>query len=102
MDSIEKELTNELFDDIRTMKKVFNYTPTVYIRMISQYGTIKAVKQLILKDDNTTGFTKLWQFHRLDLTCEAKVINPKYAPLFTIDEVNKCREKLRKLGYDIK
>lgn len=57
------KLTNELFDDIRTMKKEFNYTLIIYIRMISQYGAIKAVKQLILKDDNTTGFTKLWQFH---------------------------------------
>lgn len=102
MDRIEKDLTNELFDDIRIMKKEMNYTPTIYIRMISQYGAINAVKQLILKDDNTIGFTKLWQFHRLDLTCEAKVINPKYASLFTIEEVNKCREKLKKLGYDVK
>lgn len=102
LDNLEQVLTNELFGDIRAMKKEFNYTPTIYIRMISQYGAIKAVKQLVLKDDNTTGFTKLWQFHRLDLTCEAKVINPKYAHLFTIDEINKCREKLKKLGYDIK
>lgn len=97
VDSIEKELTNELFDDIRTMNKEFNYTPTVYIRMISQYGAIKSVKQLIIKDDNTTSFTKLWQYHRLDLTCEAKVINHKYSQLFAIDEVSKCREKLKNL-----
>ena len=70
--------------------------------MINEYGAIKAVKQLITKDDNTTGFTKLWQLGRLDLTCEAKVINAKYAVLFTKDEVNKCREKLKELGYAVK
>lgn len=102
LDILEKEFTNELFDDIRVMKKEINYIPTIYIRMINEYGAIKAVKQLIFKDDNTTGFTKLWLSRRLDLTCEAKVIKPKYAPLFTQDEVNKCREKLEKLDYNIK
>jgi hypothetical protein len=40
------------------------------------------------------GFAKLWERGRLDLSVEAVVVQPRFAALFTEDEVDAARRRL--------
>jgi hypothetical protein len=46
------------------------------------------------------GFTSLWERKRLDLTVEAVILEEtKSHPLFTEEEIEICRKRLRGYGY---
>jgi len=45
------------------------------------------------------GFTKLWEFGRLDLTVEAIMLRNPYRQLFSKEVLDRASEKLRALGY---
>ena len=51
------------------------------------------------KDEVSDGFTTLWELKRLDLSVEAYVLRPEYAPLFTEEERGIARARLRQYGY---
>jgi hypothetical protein len=51
------------------------------------------------KDDVSDGFTTLWELKRLDLSVEAFVLRPEYAPLFTEEERAIARARLRQYEY---
>jgi hypothetical protein len=46
------------------------------------------------------GFTQLWQRGRLGLTVEATVPRPEFADLFTEEERDACRRRLKEYGYN--
>jgi hypothetical protein len=51
------------------------------------------------KDDVSDGFTTLWKLQRVDLSVEAYVLRPEYAPLFTEEERAIARARLKGYGY---
>lgn len=61
-----------------------------------------AAKALLSKPSVTTGFERLWLEKRLDLTVEALALNPKFADLFTSEELATVERRLRELGVDPK
>jgi len=50
------------------------------------------------KDEVSNGFTTLWDRKRLDLSVEAYVLRPEYAPLFTEEERGIARARLMEYG----
>ncbi len=46
------------------------------------------------------GYTNLWELKRLDLTVETYVLKPEYQPLFSEDELDVARSRLRDYGYE--
>ncbi|BDR85078.1 hypothetical protein [Clostridium tetani] len=69
--------------------------------MIDRKGPLVTAKDLISKDGGTEGFTKLWEFGRLDLSLEALIVSGKYNSIFTHEEIELCKERLRQYGYDV-
>ena len=61
----------------------------------------RTAKQLIPKEDGTSGFDTLWEMVRLDLSVEAHVLKPEYIELFTEEERKMCKSKLEQSGYKI-
>jgi len=45
------------------------------------------------------GFTTPWELKRLDLSVEAFVLRPEYAPLFAEEERSSARACLKGYGY---
>lgn len=82
-----------------TAKKECGYNASRFLQMIGEMGGLAAAKQLISKAGGTEGFATLWEHHRLDLSVEAHVLKPEYAPLFTDVEKAICRERLEQFGY---
>lgn len=85
--------------DIYEQAKEYHYYPNYFLRMVKQYGAVDAAKRLLASENPTYGLTKLWELKRLDLSMEALVIQPRFQPLFTPDEVAKAEQTLRRLDY---
>lgn len=75
------------------------YRPTDFKSMVERAGGISAARQLLAKPSISKGFTRLWELERLDLTVEALVLDPKWRSLFTYDELERARKRLKDVGY---
>ena len=97
--ALEKQFHQEMLNIYTTAKKECGYNASRFLQMIGDMGGLAAAKQLISKAGGTEGFATLWEHHRLDLSVEAYVLKPEYAPLFTDAEKAMCRERLEQFGY---
>lgn len=98
-------LKNKFHEDMNniylTAKKELKYNATRFIQLVSREGGLKAAKQLIAKSGGTYGFEVLWENNRLDLSVEALVLRHEYQELFTDEEREICRSRLKEFGYII-
>jgi len=88
-----------LYFEYLKAKRECGYNATRFLQMISEQDGLATAKKLIAKPGGTDGFTTLWEHQRLDISVEAIVLKPEFAPLFTEEERNLCRERLTQFGY---
>jgi hypothetical protein len=69
--------------------------------MLLKYGGVKTARRLLWKDDVSDGFTTLWELKRLELSVEAYVLRPEYAPLFKDAERGTARARPKEYGYPV-
>ena len=100
MTELEKALHDALMDSIRECQKL-GYNPTYTLRMINSLGGVGTCKRMLNGPENLAGFKRLMKLRRLDLTFEAIVLRPEFAPLFTETELSVARGRLAKLGYSL-
>jgi hypothetical protein len=78
------------------------YKASRFLTMIHDEGGLATAKYLLHAPQVSEGYTALWQRQRLDLTVEAVILNnARWHPLFTSDELDLCRERLRDYGYPV-
>lgn len=98
-------LENKFHEDMKNIyfnaKKELKYNASRFFQLVSREGGLKAAKQLISKSEGTYGFEVLWENKRLDLSVEALVLRPEYHELFTEEEREICKNRLREFGYEI-
>ena len=99
-------LENKFHEDMNNIyfiaKKELKYNASRFIQLVSREGGVNAAKQLISKSGGTYGFEVLWEFRRLDLSVEALVLRHEYQELFTAEEREICRNRLKEFGYELK
>lgn len=79
-----------------------NYKASRFLTMIQDEGGLATAKYLLHAPQVSEGYTALWERQRLDLTVEAVILhNPRWHPLFTSDELELCRNRLRDYGYRV-
>ena len=100
MTTLEKRFEQDMISIYTTAKKECGYNAVRFLQLVSEKGGLAAAKQLINKPEGTDGFTTLWEHHRLDLSVEAHVLKSEYAELFTEEEKNICRTRLKEFGYN--
>lgn len=76
------------------------YNATRYLQMVSENGGLATANQLLHASNVSDGFTHLWERGRLDLSVEALVLEPKWSPLFTSDDLRIARERLKAYGFE--
>ncbi|CAH0147559.1 hypothetical protein SRABI80_00546 [Peribacillus frigoritolerans] len=81
--------------------KVIGYTPSKFRQMVANEGGLNTAKRLINNKQLSDGFATLTELERLDLTVEALVLQKKYRPLFTDEELLVAKTKLSELGYQL-
>ena len=81
-------------------KREGRYSAPLFAQLLKEHGGLETARRFIHSADYAAGFTKLWERERLDLTVEAVILQePKWHPLFTEEEIEVCRKRLRHYGY---
>ena len=76
------------------------YRAARFQQMLFKYKGLETAKILLHSVTVSEGYTALWERGRLDLTVEAVIINnEQYHTLFTEEELEICRKRLRKYNY---
>lgn len=96
---LEAKYQNELLNRVAIMKKELKYNPTRYVQLISTHGAVKATKMLLASNNISYGFTELSINERLDLSCEATMLEEPFSALFTKEGIELSRKKLKERGY---
>jgi hypothetical protein len=75
------------------------YIPTRFQQMLQQYGGVETAKRLLAAKETQAGLFTLWELGLLDQSMEATVIQEKFQPLFTAEEIQEARRRLEELNY---
>lgn len=102
MSTLENKFHEDMKNIYFTAKKELKYNASRFFQLVSREGGVRAAKQLISKSGGTYGFEVLWENKRLDLSVEALVLRPVYHELFTTEERETCRNRLKEFGYEIR
>lgn len=99
LEQIENDLRDELLNTLaecKNLKVKLNYNG-IY-DLIEKYGAIGTPKRLIATgvDSIQSGFVKLWEIKRLDLTFEAIILKDKYKILFDDNTINEALKRIDK------
>jgi len=98
MQDLERRFHRAMIGVYETAKDACRYNATRFLQMLSTRGGLATAKALLATRDPSEGFTKLWECGRLDLTVEAHVLKPEFAPLFTDKEKSTARRRLEEYG----
>jgi hypothetical protein len=71
------------------------YIPTAWIGMIANSRAAEAARRLVVSGDIQTGFGRLVQAGRPELTIEWEILNPRWDPLFSDQHRGAARWRLR-------
>jgi hypothetical protein len=85
--------------DIFTEAEKAGYRPFEFLRMVDRGGALPTARRLIMSSAPSSGFTRLWELNRLDLTVEALALREPWRRLFTEEELGKARQRLAQLRY---
>ena len=97
--STEAEFGDALWASCRE-SRTLGYKPIAFEIMLGKQGAVETAHRLLATFESQDGFRRLWELQRLDLSLECHVLRPSYRALFTTDELDEARKRLRQLKYD--
>lgn len=100
--NLEKRFSTEMKNIYVKADRECGYRATRFLQVLAERGGVGAAKSLINKPGGTEGFTTLWELGRLDLSVEALVIRDEFKSLFTDEEREMCKNRLKDYGYSSK
>ena len=96
----ERQAREKLFD--AAMLRIYDvagqevgYWATRYLQLVRRRGGLDAARYLLAQRVTSDGYARLREAGRLDLTVEALVLQPEFAPLFTSAELSTARNRLQ-------
>lgn len=101
MIGIEKDLYDDMVNIYNEASLQCNYKPIRFLQMLNSKGPVITAKELIRKHGVTYDFNRLWECGRLDLSLEALLLKDKYKVLFTEEEIEICKNRLKEYEYKI-
>ncbi len=103
MADLDAQFNEAMFDIYRRAKSEAKYNATIFLQMITDKGGCITAKTLINAAKPSDGYTALYLRKRLDLTVEAMIVeNERWHSLFTPDELEKARTRLKAYEYEPK
>ena len=75
------------------------YWPTYFLRAVRNHGGPDYARQLLHAEGTSSGFQRLADAGRLDLTAEALILRSEFEPLFTEEERSIAARRLRGRTY---
>lgn len=96
---MEDDFNRDLLRAVEICISHYGYRPSYFLQMLENYGAVGTAVKLVTANKFHEGFTKLWEFGRLDLTVEAIMLRKTHRQLFSEEVLNKASERLKALGY---
>ena len=96
----DRQFDNAMVQIYLRAKAECGYNATRFLQMLTEHGGLGTAKRLLASDEIQYGFTELWERGRLDLTVEAHVLKPKFQDLFSDEERQRARSRLKAHGYE--
>jgi hypothetical protein len=72
---------------------------TRFLQMVRRRGGVEAARLLLSAPGVSAGFMALRRAGHLELTVEAQTLRPRFAGLFTDEELETARQRLADFGY---
>ncbi len=101
MDPLAAKFHDAMVESYHTAKTDCGYKATYFLQMVNDIGGIKTARRLLTSASPATGLTELWLCGRLDLSVEAQVLRPEFAPLFSEEEQAVARARLAEYSYTV-
>jgi hypothetical protein len=83
-----------LLEAYEAWKREADYVARQFKPMVRRHGGVETARRLLRKPGVSTGFARLADSGKLDLTLEYVVLQPDFAPLFTFEERQIARQRL--------
>ena len=99
MPELESQFEDAMYEIYSESHRV-GANPTGFLQMLNEQGALATAQKLLASNRLHSGFTRLWDLRRLDLSLEYIVLKPEFRPLFTEKELNVARRRLDDLGFD--
>lgn len=99
MANLERQFHTAMLGIYEIAKKNCNYNATRFLAVVNEKGGYRTAQTLLGTDKVSEGLTAIWECGRLDLTVEALVLRPEFAPLFTAEEKATATKRLKDYGY---
>ena len=98
--ALESKFHEAMLTIYRRAKVEENYNATIFRNMVVDRGGLDAARTLINSTKPSSGYSKLVELGRLDLSMEAMVVQSnEFHTLFTEHELEICRKRLRDYGF---
>lgn len=98
-DNVEDQFHRAMIEFYQNALRDCTQRAAYFLQMVGRHGGVEAAKKLLHSDDIEHGSTALWECGRLDFMFEYLVLQPKYADLFTDEEKETARNRLKECGY---
>lgn len=98
--SLAREFDAAMFSIYERAWSEARYRATRFLQMLNEHGGIETANRLL--PTMSEGFAELWNRKRLDLTMEALILQPRWRPLFTPEQLELAEKRLRDCGYRVK
>lgn len=94
----EAQFERVLLDAVEEAKKL-KYRPSRFVGMIQAKGAFQTVKDIVASGKPSEGFDKLVLFRRIDLTCEAIIVETLWRRFFDEDLLKIAEDRLSTYKY---
>jgi hypothetical protein len=90
---LEAEFAGRLQDAIRQAQGL-GYNPSRFEQMLTESGAVHLAKKLVATSDIQDGLKAMSKLGRKDLALESIMLEPKFKPLFSKDELTAAHWRL--------
>ena len=98
-ESIESLFDKAMMDIYRKALKEAHYDARRFLQMLLEHHGIETARRLLYSSHVSEGYTALYERQRLDLTVEALIMRPEWNELFTDEDREIARKRLKEYGY---
>ena len=96
---LERDFDKAMIEIYTRARDEAHYTATRFLNMITAQGGLEAARSLLYAQGISEGYVALFMRRRLDLTMEAVILQPEWDELFTEEERDIARRRLKDYGY---
>jgi hypothetical protein len=75
------------------------YRASYFKQMVDEHGGLEAAHRLLAGSQSQSGLFRLWELDLLYASVEALVLQERFQPLFSEQELREARRRLEELNY---